>query len=404
MPLTDTAARQAKPKEAAYKLADSGGLYLLVQPNGAKYWRLKYRIAGKEKVLALGVYPEVKLAEARTKRDEAKKLISSGTDPIAARREEERQKKIRAGNSFEAIAREWHEQQRGRWTDDTAGRAIALLEADLFPSLGDRPITEITAPMVLEAVRKVEKRGALDVASRALQRAKAVFRYAIQTGRAEYNPASDLAGALKTRKVEHRAALGRSELPELLRKIEAYDGQPVTRLALRLVVLTFVRSGELREASWEEFDLERAEWRIPAERMKMRAPHIVPLSSQAVAILKELQPLTGRYPLVFPGQNDHERPMSENTLLYAMYRMGYHGRATVHGFRATASTILNESGFRHDAIERQLAHAERNKVRAAYHRSEYLEERKKMMQWWADFLDGIAKGADVIPLASKARA
>lgn len=404
MPLTDTAARQAKPKEAAYKLADSGGLYLLVQPNGAKYWRLKYRIASKEKVLALGVYPEVKLAEARAKRDEAKKLISSGIDPIAARREEERQQKIRAGNSFEAIAREWHEQQRGRWTDDTAGRAIALLEADLFPSLGDRPITEITAPMVLEAVRKVEKRGALDVASRALQRAKAVFRYAIQTGRAEYNPASDLAGALKTRKVEHRAALGRSELPELLRKIEAYDGQPVTRLALRLVVLTFVRSRELREASWEEFDLDRAEWRIPAERMKMRAPHIVPLSAQAVATLKELQLLTGRYPLVFPGQNDHERPMSENTLLYAMYRMGYHGRATVHGFRATASTILNESGFRHDAIERQLAHAERNKVRAAYHRSEYLEERKKMMQWWADFLDGIAKGAEVIPLASKARA
>jgi len=398
MPLTDAAVRNAKPKDKAYKLSDSAGLYLLVQPNGARYWRVKYRVEGKEKLLALGTYPEVKLAEAREKRDEARKLIGAGSDPIEVKREEKRLAKVRAENSFEKIAREWHEHQRGRWTEETAERALALLEADLFPDLGDRPITEIKAPEILEAVRKVERRGALDVASRVLQRAKAIFRYAIQTGRAEYNPASDLVGALKTRKVEHRAALGRNELPEFLRKMEAYDGHQLTRLGLRLAVLTFVRSAELREARWSEFDLDAAEWRIPAERMKMRAPHLVPLSKQAVAILRDLHQVTGRYELAFPSQNNREKPMSENTLLYAMYRMGYHGRATVHGFRATASTILNENGFHFDAIERQLAHAERNKVRAAYHRSEYLEERKRMMQWWADFVDSAARGASVVTL------
>lgn len=404
MSLTDTAARQAKPKEKAYKLADGAGLYLLIQPGGAKYWRLKYRILGKEKVLALGVYPEVTLAQARAKRDDARKLIANGADPVDMKRDQKRQDKLRAANSFEALAREWHDQQKGRWSPVHAAKVIDTLEKEMFPTIGNSPIIEITAPMVLEAVRKVEKRGALDVASRVLQRTGAVFRYAIQTGRAERNPCSDLTGVLKTRKVQHRAALGRNELPGFLDKLSKYDGQPLTRIALHLVVLTFVRSREMREARWEEFDLERAEWRIPAERMKMRAPHIVPLSRQAIEILKGLHPLTGRYALLFPGQNDPEKPMSENTLLYAMYRMGYHQRATVHGFRATASTILNETGFNTDAIERQLAHAERNKVRAAYHRSEYLNERVKMMQWWADFLDSIAKGSNVIPMKGASRA
>lgn len=398
MSLTDAAARQAKPREKAYKLSDSAGLYLLVQPNGAKYWRVKYRIAGKEKVLALGVYPDVTLTEARAKRDDARKVIGNGTDPITIKREQKRQDKLKAANSFEAIAREWHDHQKGRWIPDHAAKVIGSLEKEMFPAIGAYPITEITAPMVLEAVRKVEKRDALDVASRVLQRTSAAFRFAIQTGRAEHNPCTDLIGALKTRKVQHRAALERAELPEFLKKLENYDGHLLTRLALRLVMLTFVRSHELRGARWEEFDLERAEWRIPAERMKMRAPHIVPLSKQALAVLEEIKPITGRYALVFPSQNDHQKPMSENTLLYAMYRMGYHQRATVHGFRATASTILNESGFNHDVIERQLAHAERNKVRAAYHRSEYLAERAKMMQWWANFIDGVAKGAAVIPI------
>jgi integrase len=404
MSLTDTAARQAKPKEKAYKLADGAGLYLLIQPGGAKYWRLKYRILGREKVLALGVYPEVTLAQARAKRDDARKMIANGTDPVDMKRDQKRQDKLRAANSFEALAREWHDQQKGRWSPVHAAKVIDTLEKEMFPTIGNSPIIEITAPMVLEAVRKVERRGALDVASRVLQRTGAVFRYAIQTGRAERNPCSDLTGVLKTRKVQHRAALGRNELPGFLDKLSKYDGQPLTRIALHLVVLTFVRSREMREARWEEFDLERAEWRIPAERMKMRAPHIVPLSRQAIEILKGLHPLTGRYALLFPGQNDPEKPMSENTLLYAMYRMGYHQRATVHGFRATASTILNETGFNTDAIERQLAHAERNKVRAAYHRSEYLNERVKMMQWWADFLDSITKGSNVIPMKGASRA
>jgi integrase len=401
MPLTDTAARQALPKDKAFKLADSGGLYLLVQPNGSKYWRLKYRIAGKEKVLAIGVYPDVKLSEARTKRDAAKKLISDGIDPIEARREDERQKLINASNSFEALAREWHEHQKGRWIPDHAQRVIGNFEREVFSHIGSLPITDITAPTVLDVIRRIEKRGALDVAGRMLQHVSRVFRYAIQTGRAQYNPCVDLSGALKTRKVQHRAALERSDLPEFLRKLEAYDGQPLTLLALRLVILTFVRSRELREARWDEFDLDGAEWRIPAERMKMRAPHIVPLSKQAVAILREIEAHSGRYDLVFPGKNDREKPMSENTLLYAMYRMGYHGRGTVHGFRATASTILNENGFQPDAIERQLAHVERNKVRAAYHRSEYLDERKRMMQWWADYIDRTHAQGDIIPIRGK---
>jgi len=257
-------------------------------------------------------------------------------------------------------------------------------------------------PMVLEVIRAVEFRGALDVASRILQRTSAVFRYAIQTGRATYNPAADMQGVLKTRKVDHRAAISQTELPDFLKKLDSYSGDPVTKLALRLIVLTFVRTGELRGARWEEFDLDQGEWRIPAERMKMRAPHIVPLSGQALAVIEELKPLTGQFDLLFPSQRDQRRPISENTLLYALYRLGYHKRATVHGFRALASTILNETGFRPDVIERQLAHAERNKVRAAYHRSEYLEERRKMMKWWGTYIESTAKDRKVVPLRRQA--
>jgi integrase len=245
--------------------------------------------------------------------------------------------------------------------------------------------------MILEVIRAVESRGALDVASRVLQRTSAVFRYAIQTGRATYNPAADMKGVLKTRKVEHRAAISRDELPEFLKKLDSYSGDPVTKLGLKLVILTFVRPGELRGARWDEFDLDQGEWRIPAERMKMRAPHIVPLSPQALAIVEEIKLLTGQFDLLFPSQRDQRKPISENTLLYALYRLGYHKRATVHGFRALASTILNETGFRPDVIERQLAHAERNKVRAAYNRSEYLKERRKMMDWWGAYIESMAK-------------
>jgi len=401
MPLTDRAIQtKAKPADKPFKLFDAHGLFLLVKPNGGKYWRLQYRAAGKQTTLALGVYPDVSLREARDKQADARKLIRNGTDPAEIKREHKRAATAQAENSFENIAREWHGKQ-GRWTADHAQRVMTSLEKDVFPHLGAKPIHEITAPVILEAVRKVEKRNALDVASRVLQRVSAVYRYAIQTGRATYNPAADCAGSIKTRKVTHRAALGRAELPEFLAKMQAYDGQVLTRLALKLIVLTFVRARELRGARWDEFDFERAEWRIPANRMKITAEHIVPLSCQAITVLEELRPLTGGRDLVFPNQNNLTRIMSENTLLYAMYRMGYHSKATVHGFRATASTILNEMGFRADVIERQLAHAERNKVRAAYHRSEYLEDRRKMMQDWADYIDGLMTGANVIPLRAQ---
>jgi integrase len=400
MALTDTAIKKTRPADKPFKLYDGRGLYLLVQPNGAKYWRLKYRFSEKEKVLALGVYPEVTLAEAREQCLQARKLIGKGVDPVAAKQAAKRQHQAQCGHSFENIAREWHAKQ-GRWTADHAHRVLSSLEKEIFPWIGAKPIGEITAPVIVDVVGRVEKRNALDVASRVLQRISSVYRYAIQTGRTTYNPAAELAGSLKTRKVAHRAALSRAELPEFLSKLQVYDGQPLTRLALNLVVLTFVRSRELRGARWEEFDFERAEWRIPAERMKITAEHIVPLSRQAIAILDELQPLTGSYELVFPNQNNLTKCMSENTLLYAMYRMGYHSKATVHGFRATASTILNEMGFKADVIERQLAHAERNKVRAAYHRSEYLDERRKVMQVWADYLDELVSGANVVPLRAR---
>jgi len=397
MALSDIKVRKAESREKAYKLSDGHGLHVLVKPNGGKYWRLQYRVAAKQKLLALGVYPDVSLKEARDKQADARKLIRNGQDPAEVKREQKRQANTQSEHSFESIAREWHGKQ-GRWTAEHAHRVLTSLEKDVFPLIGDKPIHDLTAPAILEAVRKVEKRDALDVASRVLQRVRSVFRYAIQTGRATYNPAADLVGSLKTRKVTHRAALSRAELPEFLKKLNAYEGQLVTRLALNLIVLTFVRSRELRGARWDEFDFERAEWRIPAERMKITAEHIVPLSRQAIAILEELRPLTGSYELVFPNRNNLSKAMSENTLLYAMYRMGYYSKATVHGFRATASTILNEMGFRADVIERQLAHAERNKVRAAYHRSEYLEDRRKMMQDWADYIDGLMTGANVIPL------
>ncbi len=397
MSLTDTAIRNAGPGEKPYKLSDSGGLFLLVNPNGAKWWRLKYRHAGKEKLLSLGVYPATSLASARKARDEAKRKLGEGVDPSASRKEEARARRQAAANSFEALAREWWEHKKGQWTPDHAKRILETLEREAFPTLGHRPVTEVTPPEVLDVVRAVERRGTLELAARLQQRIKSVFRYAVQTGRASTNPSAELAGVLATRKVQHREALGREVLPDFLAKLETYPGAIQTKHALTLLMLTFVRPGELRGARWEEFDLAARTWRIPGERMKMKEPHLVPLSGQALAILDALRPLTGRFDLLFPGANDRERPISENTLNDAIRkRLGF--SATAHGFRSTASTILNESGFRADAIERQLAHIERNKVRAAYHRAEYLEERTKMMQWWADYLDGLKKGGKVVPL------
>ena len=402
MALTATKVKQAKPKKKPFKLSDAGGLYVLVQSNGSKYWRLAYRYAGKQKTLALGTYPLISLSDARDKRDEAKKYLLKGIDPsnLMSKKVRKRKELINQENSFESVAREWHELQKNAWSENHAARVLANLKSEAFNDIGTIPIQDVTAPHVLAVLRKIENRGALEIASRVLQRCSAIFRYAIQTGRIEHNPVTDLQGALKTKKVKHRTALTRVDLPEFLDKLKNYEGNTVTQLALRLVVLTFVRSGELRGATWNEFDLENAEWRIPAERMKMNKEHIVPLSEQSIKVLNELKPITEKHELVFPSERTWKKSMSENTMLYAMYRMGYHGRATVHGFRATASTILNESGFKPDVIERQLAHIERNKVRAAYHRSEYLEERKRMMQWWADYIEGLQNNDNVVPIYS----
>jgi integrase len=389
MKLTDTKIRQSKPKDKPFKLADGGGLYLQVQPKGGKYWRLAYRYAEKQKTLALGVYPHLSLANSRIKRDEAKGYLANGIDPSNMMSQKVRKlaEVESTENSFEAIAREWHEQQKGGWSVDHAKRVLVSLEKEVFPDIGNLPILNITAPQVLAILRKIEKRDALDVAKRMLQRCRAVFKYAIQTGRALNNPVTDLEGALSSRKVEHRLALTQAQLPEFFKKLKNFDGSKLTQLALKLIILTFVRTNELRGAKWAEFDLDNAEWRIPAERMKMRKEHIVPLSDQAIEVLKEIKAITGKRDLVFPSRTTWKKTMSENTMLFALYRMGYHGVATVHGFRATASTILNENNFKPDVIERQLAHVERNKVRAAYHRAEYLDDRKQMMQWWADFID-----------------
>lgn len=393
MKLTDTACKNAKPLEKPRKLSDGAGLYLEIvpngKPNGSKYWRLKYRFAGKEKRLAIGIYPEVSLKEAREKRDKARDLIRDGIDPSQAKKDLKHQQYIDTENTFKNIACEWHHNQKLTWTSKHAETVLRRLELNVFPILGDKPIHTIKAQELLNVIRIIEGREALDVAHRTLQTCGQIFRYAIATGRAERNVTLDLRGALKTRKKENYNHLEAKELPEFLQKLAEYDGDLQTVLGFKLLILTFVRTGELRGAKWEEIDFEKAEWRIPAERMKMKELHIVPLSTQAIAVLKELQRLTGHHEYIFPNRNKPLSFISENTLLYALYRMGYHNRATVHGFRATASTILNEHNWRPDVIERQLAHAERNKVRASYNHAQYLPERQRMMQWWADYLDEI---------------
>lgn len=393
MPLTDAKVRSVKAKDKAYKLTDGGGLYLLVTPNGGRYWRYKYRFAGREKLLSLGAYPDLSLSEAREIHAQARKALALGNDPGDVKKEAKRQTMLNAENTFQAVAREWYESRKHKWVTSYSEAMIDRLEKYVFPKIGTRPIKDVTAPEFLSVVRVVEQRGALDLAQRLMQASAQIFRYAIATGRAERNPISDLRGALKPPVRKHQAYLKENELPEYLEKLSAYDGSPQTKLALRFLLLTFVRTTELRAATWKELDFDKAEWRIPAERMKMKEQHIVPLSAQAVVVLRELQLLTGQWDYVFANQHKPAGFMSENTMLYALYRMGYHSKATGHGFRATASTILNENGFPPSVIERQLAHAERDEVRAAYNHAQYLPERRKMMQWWADYLDGVAQKA-----------
>lgn len=373
---------------------DGGGLYLEITPAGGRYWRMKYRHGGKEKRLAFGVYPEIGLKDAREQREEARRLIAKGEDPGALRKAAKAQAQHEAGNTFEAVARDWLEHQADTWSAETAKRIRVSLENDVFPKIGDRPMAQLKPRDVAGVVKAIEERGAGDVAGRVLQRVQAVFRFGVTHERIESNPMLDLKPGelLKPRQTEHRLALSDKDLPEFLSKLSAYHGEPTTLQALRLLMLTAVRPGELRGARWDEIDTEAAEWRIPAERMKMRAPHVVPLSSQALGVLEAMRPLSGSRELIFPSVYYPGKAMSENTLNGALARMGYKGHATAHGFRALFSTVANECGWDADVIERQLAHKERNKIRAAYHRATYLDDRAKLMQWWADYLDGRKNG------------
>jgi integrase len=387
--LSDAAVRNAKPKTKPYKLSDGEGLFLLITPSGSKYWRLKYFFAAKEKLLALGVYPDVTLADARERRAQARKVLAAGNDPGEAKKEAKRLVIQKHTQTFESVAREWHQNRLAKWTPLYAKKTLKRLETHVFTKLGTRPIADITTHELLSVMRPIQEHSP-DLAHRQLQICGQIFAYAVITQRVTSNPTASLRGALKPVVRKNHAYIKPNELREYLKNLESYEGALQTKLAMKFLLLTFVRTRELRGAAWSEIDLDQAEWRIPAERMKMRDPHTVPLSRQAVAILKELQPITGQWQYVFPNQHKPSGHMSENTILYALYRMGYHSRATGHGFRSTASTVLNEHGFPPDVIERQLAHGERNKVRAAYNHAQYLPERRKMMQWWADYLDEVA--------------
>jgi integrase len=385
MPLTDVKCRNAKGQVNPYKLSDGGGLHLLVSPHGAKYWRLAYRWHSKQRTLALGVYPTVGLAEARSGREDAKRCLAVNVDPSAVKRECKRAAKIATGNTFEAVAREWHENWKDARMPYYAGQILRRLEADIFPVIGRRPIAELESPELLDTLRKVEKRGVNETARRLKQLIGQIFRFAIVTGRAKRDPSADLRDALRaTGEPQRHRAMPLTELPTFLQKLETYSGEQQTKLALKLVTLTFLRTTELRAGKWvelEDVDGKSAQWRVPAERMKMRLEHLVPLSRQAIAVLRELRAISGNSSHIFPSPGK-EGYMSSNTMLYALYRMGYHGRATTHGFRGVASTILNESNlFNRDWIERQLAHVERNEVRRAYNAAEWMPDRRRMMQW-----------------------
>jgi integrase len=398
--LTNVAVQGAKPKAKRYILKDERGLYLEVAPSGGKWWRLRYWLAGRENRLSLGTFPEVSLAQARERRDEARKLLAQGVDPSAARKAEKAGEEAEA-ETFAALALEWFERFKHTFTAKHGDTVMHRLKTDVFPWLGHRPVREITAPEILAVVRRIEDRGAAETARRQLQKIGQILAFAVATGRAERNPAADLRGAVPPPAKRHFAALTDSfKVAELLKDIDAYQGSHVVRCALRLAPLLFVRPGELRHAEWAEFELDGRTplWRIPPEKMKMRRQHLVPLAPQAVAILRELHPLTGSGKYLFPG-NRHGKVISENTIGAALRSLGYTSEEmTAHGFRAMASTMLNETGWPPDVIEAQLAHAPKNAIRAAYNRAQYMPQRQEMMQAWADFLDGLRQGGKVIPI------
>jgi integrase len=415
MPLTDTRIRTAKPARKPYKLTDSAGLHVEVRPSGARLWRLRYRIAGRENLFALGEYVQapageskketeqrvqsgrLTLSEARQQRDKARGLVKQGIHPAHNRQALRVAQIAEGGNTFETVAREWIEKNKANWTPYYLRQVERFLKADVFPYVGTLPIRSVTAARLLEIVRRIEKR-APTVALLVRQWCGAVFRYAVATLRADGDPTVALKGAITRPKVQHRKPLARSEIPTFVKKIEEHGGNRITKIAMRLLLLTFVRPVELRAAEWKEFNLDHAEWRIPADRMKMRELHIVPLSIQAAELLRELQKITGGNRLLFPNNRRPRTFMTATTLNRALERMGYGGKFSSHGFRATASTILNEMNYRPDVIERQLAHKERNAVRASYNQAQYLEERRTMMQAWSNTVDALARGAKVLPV------
>lgn len=396
MPLTDAKVRALKPREKTYRLGDAGGLYVEVATNGSRYWRMKYRVAGKEKRLAFGVYPDVSLADAREKRDAAKKILAAGGDPGETKKSEKLAQKLNAENTFEAVAREWHQTKADRWSLRYRDEIIDTFEKDIFPYIGKRPIADIKPMELLEALRKMEKRGALEKMRKVRQRCGEVFRFAIITGRANYNPAPDLASALATPKKVHFPFLTANELPYFLNDLAGYTGSIITKTATQIIMLTGVRTQELRFARWEDIDFEKKLWEIPAEVMKMKRPHIVPLSEQVIALFKQLEPISKHHPLVFIGRNDPRKPISKESINQIIELLGYKGRLTGHGFRHTMSTILHEQGFNSAWIETQLAHVDKNAIRGTYNHAQYLDGRREMMQWYADYIGELGKGGGVV--------
>ena len=397
--LTDAKIRNAKYRDALLKLTDSSGLYLDVRQSGVKLWRYRYRIAGKENVFAIGEYPHVTLADARAERDAARTLVKQGIHPAHNRQVQITSQVRENANTFEAIAREWIDQRRAKWSGYYLRQVERTLKTDAYPYIGTLPMRAITSAHVLEIIKRAEKRGAETVAILLRQWCSGIFRFAVATLRADADPAAALKGAIHRPKVEHSKPLARRDIPQFLTALESYGGYRTTSIAMRLLMLTFVRTVELRGAEWTEFDLDGAEWRIPASRMKMHEPHIVPLSAQAVELLRELHSLTGGQLFLFPNYRRPKTYMTATTLNRALERMGYGGKFSGHGFRATASTMLNEMGYRADLIERQLAHAERNKVRASYNQAEYMPERVAMMQAWANLIEEMANPeSKVVPM------
>ncbi|WP_270292731.1 tyrosine-type recombinase/integrase [Enterobacter ludwigii] len=401
MALTDTKVRSAKPHEKEYTLVDGDGMFLLIHPNGSKYWRFRFRFGGKQHLMAFGVYPETSLAGARQKREEARKLVAAGIDPREHKRAV-KEEQAKEAITFESVARDWHASNQ-KWSESHSGRVLKSLEDNLFDTIGKRNIAELKTRDLLIPIKAVEMSGRLEVAARLQQRTTAIMRFAVQSGLIDYNPAQEIAGAVATAKRQHRAALELNRIPELLHRIDTYTGRPLTRLAVELTLLVFIRSSELRFARWSEVDFESAMWTIPGERehlegvkhshrgSKMRTPHLVPLSRQALAILEKIKCMNGNRELIFVGDHDPRKPMSENTVNKALRVMGYDTKVEVcgHGFRTMACSSLIESGlWSKDAVERQMSHQERNSVRAAYiHKAEHLGERRLMLQWWADYLD-----------------